>query len=451
MKYTFTTLFIAAFYIFTNSSAFAQCSINVSIIQSPDTICEGTSFTLSANTSISGVSFQWTGPNSYSNTGQNITLTNVNSSMSGTYKVIATKATCTSDSDTLSITVNARPMTPLGATNAPICIGDTLAVAFDSGSSQNWHTPAIWGPAGFSDTLFASKIPNASKANAGTYMALVTDTLGCVSDTGRFTIPANKINTKPATPVIVDNGPICKGDTLKLNGPTIQTGEKYNWTGPGTLTFNTKDVTLANYTLAGINRYILTIDSNGCHSIPDTVDIDVRPTAVPKVVISADPGFIVGTNVLVTLTANPVDTGINIQYQWKINGNDVVGATGKTFQVTTLVDIQQGDAITVSIVTGPTCNSTTAVTSNPVVININLGVEQLINKDNLSLYPNPVKDLLIVDNVSPATTITNISGQILQLPITTKNNKTFINTSTLPDGIYIIRMNERAIRFIKQK
>jgi|GEM_PF-7059666 len=451
MKYLLTAV-LAASLILTTTLASAQCSINVAIQQFPDTVCEGGSLTLSANTGTSGVTFLWTGPGNYNNTGQNITIPAVSINHTGTFKVVASKTGCPSDSDTVNIVVHAKPAKPTIQGGGTICIGDTLKLNLKPSPSRTGQTFQWWGPAGFSVTDTFAFIPNASKANTGNYFALATDTFGCVSDTAKYVRSLYSINTRPDTPVATAISPICKGDTLKISGSAIIAGQKYNWQGPASLSFNTKDISITNYTLTGRNRFILTVDSMGCHSAPDTADIVVLPTAPPKVTISADPGFIVKDHVQVTLTANPTDTGLNTQYQWKINGNDQLGETNKTFKVTTLVDVQQGDAISVEVVTGPTCNSTNTVTSAPVVINITLGVYDVTAENSIVVYPNPVRDMVMIKNIDAAATmsITNISGQVMQLPATITNDGMQLNTSSLPEGLYIIRSGDKAAKFVKR-
>ncbi|MCB0696610.1 MAG: T9SS type A sorting domain-containing protein [Chitinophagaceae bacterium] len=440
MRYTIAALLIAIIMLQGVHSS-AQCTISVSIVQFPDTICEGASFTLSANTGTAGVNFQWSGPGNYSNTGQNITIPISTKSHAGTYKVVATKTGCTSDSDTVAITVHYKPDIPGIQTNGIICIGDTMKLTLKPYPSRVGQTFMWWGPAGFSETDTFAFIPNASKANAGNYFSLATDTFGCVSDTGKYVRAPETINTRPATPVASGINQICKGDTLKITGPAILTGQKYHWNGPASLTFSTKDISLANYTLTGINSFILTVDSMGCYSEPDTVDINVLPTSAPKVTISANPGFIVGPNADVTLTANPVDTGLNIQYQWKINSNDVNGATNKTFKVTTLVDVTHGDAISVGITTGPTCNSTKTVVSAPVVINIDLGVDDVNTDDEVAIYPNPAGNVIHIDLKTEElinAIICNTTGQVMVN--TNLSEKETVNISKLTPGAYYIRL-----------
>ena len=110
-------VFVALFLL--QNVAHAQCTINASIVQFPDTLCFGDTLALSANVGTNGVSFAWTGP-SFAATGQNVTLPNVTTANTGTYRVIASKTGCPSDTDTVNVVINPLPATPVVSANTPL-------------------------------------------------------------------------------------------------------------------------------------------------------------------------------------------------------------------------------------------------------------------------------------------------------------------------------------------
>ena len=71
-------------------------------------ICAGSTLTLSTAT-VSGATYAWTGPNSFSSSLQNPTITSATTAATGTYSVTVTVNGCTSSAGTTSATVNALP------------------------------------------------------------------------------------------------------------------------------------------------------------------------------------------------------------------------------------------------------------------------------------------------------------------------------------------------------
>lgn len=441
-------VFVALFLV--QNFAHAQCTINASIVHFPDTLCVGDTLALTANVSTNGVSFAWTGP-SFAAVGQNVTLPSVSTANTGTYRVVASKTGCPSDTDTVNIVINALPVIPVITANTPLCIGDTLRLKTASGSGTKGQTVSIWGPVSFTDTLFESTIGNASKANTGMYSAIVIDSFGCMSDTGHVTIPFLSINERPAKPTGSSNSPICKGDTMKLMSTVAGAGENYTWEGPFGQKYTLRNVTIDSYTLTGRSLFTITIDSMGCKSEPDTVYFDTYPDKAPIVSISADPGFYVGKYKEVTLSANVVDTSLTTNYQWRKNGVDIIGQTSKTMKVSVGVDIQEGEFISVWASTTPSCAGADSAVSPITAFTINTGVDQIGNANTLNVYPNPVHDVLIIDGlqkgVQPA--LYKVTGVLIQTAALQTGSQLQIDMSPLPSGIYIIRAGERSARVFK--
>src|SRR5690606_5252249 len=70
-------------------------------------LCEGEPLNLTGATTTTGVTYGWTGPNSYTSGSQNPTITNTTTAMSGNYIVTATLDGCSSSATT---TVLVKPM-----------------------------------------------------------------------------------------------------------------------------------------------------------------------------------------------------------------------------------------------------------------------------------------------------------------------------------------------------
>lgn len=106
-----------------------------------------------------GAIYQWTGPNSFSQTTQNPSIANVTSAANGTYSLTLTLNECTS---TATTSVSVKPLPTVSASsNTPICQGQTLTLS--SVNSGIGATYAWSGPKGFN---FATQNP--SITNVGT-------------------------------------------------------------------------------------------------------------------------------------------------------------------------------------------------------------------------------------------------------------------------------------------
>src|SRR6185295_2384979 len=94
-------------------------SVSVTVNQTPSAptagsnspVCSGSTISLTAST-ISGATYAWTGPNSFSSTSQNPSITSSTTSNSGSYSVAATVSGCTGATGSVSVTVNQTPSAP---------------------------------------------------------------------------------------------------------------------------------------------------------------------------------------------------------------------------------------------------------------------------------------------------------------------------------------------------
>ena len=81
------------------------------------------------------------------------------------------------------------------------------------------------------------------------------------------------------------------------------------------------------------------------------------------------------------------------------------------------------------------------------------GVTDLANDtgNSLSIYPNPVQDVLFVDGVEENSVIRifNTKGALFQTT-TAKEKVVQLNVSVLPQGMYILQAGNQAIKFIKK-
>ncbi len=101
-------------------------------------VCVGSSLTLSANT-ISGATYEWSGPNNYTNLTQNPSVSSsATTAMAGIYSVIATVNGCVSSAGTTEVTVNALPNVVATPGIANICTGSSIELSASGAISYEW-------------------------------------------------------------------------------------------------------------------------------------------------------------------------------------------------------------------------------------------------------------------------------------------------------------------------
>lgn len=146
--------------------------ISIAADDTSATYCGGTIANLSA---AGATSYSWTGPNGYTSSNANITLTDLAESQEGYYIVIGTDAEACSNADSLYITV-VTDIPAMAMEDTVICPGEVLILSGSGGESYTWT-----GPAGYlSNDQNPLVSNNASFENSGLYILTVVDTNGCL-------------------------------------------------------------------------------------------------------------------------------------------------------------------------------------------------------------------------------------------------------------------------------
>jgi PKD repeat protein len=110
------------------------------VITSNSPLCEGQTLNLSV-TSTPGIVYQWTGPGGFSQTGDNISLSNFQPTQAGIYSVTASAGACISAPATTNVTIIPSPIITLLPSNPLLCFGDSIILVASGASIYNW-TPA---------------------------------------------------------------------------------------------------------------------------------------------------------------------------------------------------------------------------------------------------------------------------------------------------------------------
>jgi large repetitive protein len=413
------------------------------VVASP--ICSGNSIELTASSTTPGVTYTWSGPNSFSSTQQNPTRNNATVTMSGTYSVIATLAGCTSGAASVNVVVNQTPQNVVAANNNPC---SNTALNLTSSSTTSGVSFAWTGPNSFTSALQNPTINNAAITNNGTYT--VTATLGscsntantvvtvkptpnissidstnptnCATSTGTITLNGLTANTlysvsfsrngnapntqnitanasgniiisnlqqgtytnisvtlngcisnmvgpislsdpnPPATPTISSNAPICSGNSLQLNASSTTAGVSYAWSSTNGFTSNQQNPVRNNATVNMSGTYTVTATLNSC-TASNSIAIVVNATPTVPVITNNSPICEGGT---INLTASSTAaTSTAITYAW--TGPNGFTSTLQNPSINNATPINAGTYNVIATGVTGNCSSTSANTN--VVVN----------------------------------------------------------------------------------
>lgn len=232
---------------------------------SADTVCAGQTLNLYSGT-LTGVSYSWTGPGSFTSAAANPTLTNVNVTMNGVYNltVETTNGCLASTSATALVSPG---FTASASSNTP-CLLQTLNLNAPAAGFYQWS-----GPNNYTSSSQNPVINSIGLSSLGIY-TLVSGT-GLCSDTTTLQVSGYPL------PVLItaESGTVCENELLQLI--VSNAGITYNWTGPNNYVSSLQNPTLAAQP-AGSGLYMVTVtDSNNCQASASTSVIVIEaPKAV---------------------------------------------------------------------------------------------------------------------------------------------------------------------------
>lgn len=459
------------------------------------TFCQGNSVLINANTG-SGLSYQWRKDGN--NIGGALSSSYI-ASTSGVYKVIITNSNgCIDSSNTVTVSVNSLPsatITPGGATT--FCQGGSVTLAANSGSGLNYQ----WRKDGI-DISGATGISFNASAS-GNYKVVVTNANGCIDSSSALTVV---VNSRPGATITASGSlSFCQGGSVTLNANT-GSGLSYQWKQNG---LNISGANSASYTANSAGNYTVVVNNiTNCTDSSSAVTVVVNPLPNATITPTGDTTFCIGGNVILNANA-----GTNLNYQWKLNGNNISNANTISYNANSAGSYQvvvsnansckdSSRAITVTVKPLPispiislnvlklTTTSTgnyqwfrndTAISgainnnyditqkgtyklkitdvngcsaiSNTITIS-NVGIRSGIIDYPFSVYPNPSDNIIVIEGISVDETevsfmIINALGEIVKVGNITKQ-KTEIEISDLAKGVYLVRIGDRIEKFVRE-
>ncbi len=197
-------------------------------------LCSGETLNLTADFGgVSGASYSWSGPNSFTSTQQNPNISNVTTAASGTYTVTATDGTTTS-TQTQVVVVNPTPDAVATPSTQSICSGSLIAsiglTGSVSGTTFNWtrdNTASVTGIVASGSGDISGTLTNTTNTPVTVTFTITPTANGCAGTSITATVV---VKPKP-TINPVSNQTLCNGsntEAVSFTGPVANTA--YNWT-----------------------------------------------------------------------------------------------------------------------------------------------------------------------------------------------------------------------------
>jgi alpha-tubulin suppressor-like RCC1 family protein len=240
-------------------------------VTSNSPVCSGNTLQLSS-TSQTGYQFNWSGPSGFVSTLGSPAITNSTSGNSGVYTVIVISPGCGSTTRNISATVISAPVVSVGS-NSPVCQNGAIFLTSSShtGASYSWS-----GPNGFVSSLPSPTILTAQSIHSGTYSLTVT-VPACAAVQATASVSVSPITSGAS---LLNNGPLCTGQTLNLSANGLASGVVYSWTGPNGFTSIISHPTLTGFDQVNAGVYSLSVSSPGCATTNYTTSVSHLPALV---------------------------------------------------------------------------------------------------------------------------------------------------------------------------
>lgn len=279
---------------------------NFSIVQNDITLCPGDN-NLNFNPSVSGNNgetpvYSWSGPNGFTSTNLNPSISNATSTNGGTYTVTATIGQCNSSDNVNVVVLNSLEVT--ASNNGPLCQGQTLNLTSNVTGNAGQNVSYSWtGPNGFTSSQSNPSIANAGGSQNGTYSVTVSSN-GCSDNTSTTssilvpTLNSAQFSTLPnyngwlvrCTLPGQTSGPISISNAIPSSLNSFADSYNIDW-GDGTAdnNYSTDTWTAPHVYALGLYTLTVTITSTAGCSISQTYQVFVgNQPASPQIQLPAN-------------------------------------------------------------------------------------------------------------------------------------------------------------------
>lgn len=365
-------------------------------------ICPGSALNLFATSAITGISYQWTGPNGFTSTLQNPVITSATVAATGNYIVKTKLMGCVSRDTTYAVVLSGSSIQTTASN--PACENDTLKLSttlMGSPVSFSWT-----GPNSFISNSKDTFRTNANATMNGDYVVAITYSGCTIRDT--VTVQVSPLATNRTAS---SNSPVCIGDTLRLYASTTNTGVSYTWIGPNNFIQTSQNAILTNVSNTAAGRYAIIYSRNGC-PITDSVTVSVNLSPIAITATATTPVCVADT-----LRLYSTNSTTGAAYSWV--GPNSFTSSGQNPYIANTTMAAAGDYIaTASLSNGCTRKDTVTVQVRPLPANFNAVAGNTCEGNTFFLAgntssagvsfswtgPNGFTSTLQNPNISPATT-----------------------------------------------
>ncbi|HXS35951.1 MAG TPA: T9SS type A sorting domain-containing protein [Flavipsychrobacter sp.] len=253
-------------------------------------VCSGSELKLFSKDDTSGVTYSWSGPDSFASSVQNPTIATTTLKSSGFYYVAVEKNGCLSHLDSINVKINPVPVAPSDSSNGPVCLGSKLELFSKddtSGVTYSWS-----GPDSFASSVQNPTIAATIAKDSGFYF-VVAKKNGCLSSTDSIhiaidsvIIPTVKISVSPDT--LVSAGATVTFTATVTGGGTSPV---YKWLKNNVVIPGATTNTYVTNKLANKDVITAIVQSNAMCAMPDTAMSNaIRIGIIPTDVYSLDNG-----------------------------------------------------------------------------------------------------------------------------------------------------------------
>lgn len=318
-------------------------------------VCTGGTINLTGSGSV-GVSFSWTGPNSFTSTQQNPSITNAQTTNGGVYTLVVTNGTtgCSNSANTTVVVGGAMPAQPGAITGEDtVCSGNAIVYSVPLDINTLTYTWTL--PSGWSGTSTTNTITVTAANTSGTISVVANNACGTSAPQALNVVGQQS----PNTPGVIGSIVYC------LNEPAAQltaTGSNLMWYSVAVGGVGSPFAPTPSTATAGLTSYYVSQNNGQCESQRSIILVTVNTPPAPTITQA-------GTVLSVTTTYT--------YYQWYLNGVAIPAANSSTYTIT------QNGTYTVVATDINGCSGE----SNAIMFGLNAGSVSL--KNGLILYPNP--------------------------------------------------------------
>ena len=231
------------------------------------------------------------------------TASTFNANVSGNYSILLSNGSCSSNSFATSVTIDSIPTTPAinASGSTTFCSGNSVVLTSSSATGNTWSNGAT--------------TQSITVTQSGSYSVTVSN--GLCSASSALTVVT--VNPLPTTPTINAGGSttFCSGDSVVLTSSNA-TGNTWS-----------NGATTQSITVTQSGSYSVTVSNGLCSASSAPTVVTVNSIPIVTILPLGSTNFCQGDSVILQASA-----GNSINFQWKINGSIIAGATNSIYNAT---------------------------------------------------------------------------------------------------------------------